>query len=99
MAHGLPSGSAKNRNLPPSRGSSTCTSPTSSPRPTSSARAASMSVTTSWRLARGPGGVAGSTMTGPTVTEQDEPGGVICTTRIDSVGQLSTSRWKPSWST
>ena len=33
------------------------------------------------------------------VTEQVDPGGVIWTTRIVSVGFVSASRWNPSWST
>jgi hypothetical protein len=34
----------------------------------------------------------------PITTEQDEPGGVICTTRMLSLGRMSWSRLKPTFS-
>jgi hypothetical protein len=93
----LPSGSVKNMNFPPSLvGSSICTGVTSTPRSASCARAASMSGTTSCRLAEDPRSVPGGTTLGPTTTEHADPGGVMCTTRIVSVGLVSASRWNPS---
>jgi hypothetical protein len=93
----LPSGSAKKTNFPPSLvGSSICTGVTSTPRSASCARAASMSGTTSCRLAEDPRSVPGGTTLGPTTTEHADPGGVMCTTRIVSVGRVSASRWNPS---
>lgn len=93
----LPSGSVKKTNFPPSLvGSSTCTGVTSTPRSASCARAASMSGTTSCRLAEDPRSVPGGTTLGPTTTEHADPGGVMCTTRIVSVGRVSASRWNPS---
>jgi len=93
----LPSGSVKKTNFPPSLvGSSTCTGVTSTPRSASCARAASMSGTTSCRLAEDPRSVPAGTTLGPTTTEHADPGGVMCTTRIVSVGLVSASRWNPS---
>jgi len=93
----LPSGSVKNTNFPPSlAGSSICTGVTSTPRSASCARAASMSGTTSCRLAEDPRSVPGAATLGPITTEHADPGGVMCTTRIVSVGWVSASRWNPS---
>jgi hypothetical protein len=93
----LPSGSVKKTNFPPSLvGSSTCTGVTSTPRSASCVRAASMSGTTSCRLAEDPRSVPGGATLGPTTTEHADPGGVMCTTRIVSVGRVSASRWNPS---
>ena len=57
---------------------------TSTPRPTSSALAASMSVTTRWVPREEPG--AASVIPIPNVSEQADPGGVSWTTRNRSFG-------------
>ena len=51
-----------------------------------------MSLTTSCMLALEPRSVPWGTWVGPMTTEHAEPGGVMCTTRIVSVGWVSASR-------
>jgi hypothetical protein len=67
---------------------------TSTPRPTSSSRAATMSVTTRCVPRYVPG--AASVRPTPIVSEQADPGGVICTTRKSSLGRWSTSSVNPA---
>src|SRR5262249_9698017 len=87
----LPSGSSKKTYFPPSLvGSSICTGVTSTPRSASCARPASRPGRANCRLGRG------DTTLGPPTTEQADPGGVMCTTRIVSVGWVSASRRNPS---
>src|SRR5438477_29186 len=64
------------------------------PRPASPARTASRSSTTSWTPLTEPGSPSGRPS--PITTEQAEPGGVICTTRMFPVGRTSWSRRKPA---
>ena len=64
----------------------------STPRPVSSARAASMSVTIRCVPCSDPGDSLGGAMI---VIEHAEPGGVICTTRNSGPARWSTSSWKP----
>ena len=96
MAQLFPSGSVKKANFPPSLGSIVWTGETPTPRSASCARAASMSGTTSCRLAEAPRSVPAGTTFGPITTEHPEPGGVMCTTRMVSLGRVSASRRKPS---
>jgi hypothetical protein len=99
----FPSGSLKKQNefhgspWPSSHSPSTMcrTGVMSSPRPTSSARAASMSVTHSWRPWSVPGSIFARPL--PIEIEQAEPGGVSWTTRKSSFGWWSTSTTKPHW--
>jgi hypothetical protein len=70
------------------------TSLTSTPRPTSSARAAWMSGTTSCMPCTEPGGV--STIPVPIAIEQADPGGVSCTKRSSSLTLWSWSALKPA---
>ena len=76
----LPSGSEKNTNEPQGM---TSTSLTWTPRPASSARAASASATTIWRLSSEPGAIL--VMPLPIAIEQAEPGGVSWTNRMSSL--------------
>ena len=92
-AQPLPSGSLKKTKRPHGK---SCTSPTSMPRPTSSARAASASGTTSWRPSSEPGAMP---VGGPMEIEQPDPGGVSCTKRTSSLTVWSWSGLNPNWST
>src|ERR687885_1789879 len=91
-AQPLPSGSSKKRYREPGEpsGPSCCTSPTGTPRPASSSRTASTSSTTSCTPLTDPGSPSGRPS--PTTTEQADPGGVICTTRMPPPGRTSWSR-------
>ena len=75
-------------------GPSCWTSPTGTPRPARASRTASTSWTTSWTPLTEPGSPSGRPS--PSTTEQAEPGGVSCTTRIPELGRTSWSRWKPT---
>ena len=57
---------------------------------------ASRSSTTNWTPLTEPGSPSGRPW--PITTEHDEPGGVICTTRMVSLGLTSWSRWNPTCS-
>src|SRR5262249_59959717 len=76
----LPSGSAKNTNLPHG---CTLTSLAATPRSTSCLRAAATSSTTIWTPFCDPGGI--SVIPVPITTEQADPGGVSCTNRRPSL--------------
>ena len=95
----LPSGSSKNANRDPGvpSGPSCWIWLMPTPRPASCSRTASRSSTTSCTPLTEPGAPRGRPS--PITTEQADPGGVICTTRIDSVGRASWSRLKPTCST
>ncbi len=90
-AQRFPSGSAKNRKRPHAK---SCTSPTSSPRPVSSVRAASMSSTTSCRPSTEPGGIVVRPV--PIAMDAGDPGGVSCTNRMPPPTSWSWSSTKPA---
>jgi hypothetical protein len=90
----LPSGSANPKKVPPSRSSNTVISSHGTPRPTSSARAAAASATTSCRPRIDPGAICCWAGRSPTTIEQPDPGGVSWATCIHSL-VVSWSRWKP----
>ena len=56
-----------------------------------------MALTTSWSRAAAPPGASAVISAGPITTEQADPGGVMCTTRMSGVGCVSASRWNPSF--
>ncbi len=99
-AQPLPSGSVKYMNVAPSSGAYRWGAETSTPRATSSAWAASMSVTQSWSPWYVPGCGSPVGLGTPSVRaiEQPEPGGVSWTTRAPGITSPSMSRWKPSLS-
>lgn len=101
-AQPLPSGSLKYMNAAPSSGAYATGSETSGPRAVSSARAASMSATQSWRPWWEPGAggrpPAVSRMLSPSAIEQPEPGGVSWTMRVPGMTSWSMSTWKPTLS-
>jgi hypothetical protein len=104
-AQALPSGSVKKQNPTLSSGSGwgvglaprTRMSLTATPRPSSSARAARRSGTTSCRPRSEPGGMWG-TIPSPTTMEQPDPGGVSWTTRCPGPTRVSWSTSKPTCS-
>ena len=93
----LPSGSANPNRVPPSRGSRTWISSQATPRPTSSARAASASATTSCSPLSEPGAIACCAGRVPITIEQPEPWGVSWATSMCSL-VVRWSRAKPTWS-